>query len=369
MTLTATFESESEQILVTAARFSVPSCAAGTPNRESYVENRHWGWMIVTDIQHGHLYCTPGADRIATFFRSSAKPFQAAPLVADGYAELLSSDELAITCASHSGSAEHLRLAASVLEKSGLTETALQCGPHMPSDPAMLEKLRESGQQPGALHNNCSGKHAGMLFYCRRAGLDIQTYLDPQHPLQQRILALLKHWGQVSEIPLAVDGCGAPVFYLPLSAMARLFAALGSEPDFLPIVRAMTGHPVIIDGEGRIDTVLMQVSQGQLLAKVGAEGVIGISRVGTGQGLALKIADGSNEIRNLAVVEILHRLGWLDDTALRDPRLAPYRNLDRANTQGKAVGCWKVHFDPAESRCGSEIHAPRDGISPGKTCG
>jgi L-asparaginase II len=366
MTLTATIESEPEQILVTATRFSVPPCAVGTPSCESYIENRHWGWMIVTDTQHGHLYCTPRADRIATFFRSSAKPFQAAPLVFDGYAGLLSPEELAITCASHSGSAEHLRLAASVLDKVGLTETALQCGPHMPSDPHMQESLRESGRQPGVLHNNCSGKHAGMLFYCRKAGLDIQAYLDPRHSLQQRIVEVLKHWGQVGEIPLAVDGCGAPVFYLPLSAMARLFAALGTQPEFLPIVRAMTGHPVIIGGEGRIDTVLMQVSQGQLLAKVGAEGVIGISRVGTGQGLALKVADGSNEIRNLAVVQILQRLGWLDEAAFQDSRLAAYRNLDRTNTQGKAVGRWEVHFDPEESRCGSEIPARTEGVIPGK---
>jgi L-asparaginase len=238
----------------------------------------------------------------------------------------------------------------------------------MPSDPHMQESLRESGRQPGVLHNNCSGKHAGMLFYCRKAGLDIQAYLDPRHSLQQRIVEVLKHWGQVGEIPLAVDGCGAPVFYLPLSAMARLFAALGTQPEFLPIVRAMTGHPVIIGGEGRIDTVLMQVSQGQLLAKVGAEGVIGISRVGTGQGLALKVADGSNEIRNLAVVQILQRLGWLDEAAFQDSRLAAYRNLDRTNTQGKAVGRWVVHFSPAKSQCGVELPLQGSGLVPGKIC-
>lgn len=341
---------DNSEILVTANRFAAPVPAGGNLEGQSYVENRHWGWLIVTGLRQGHLYCTPRADRIATFFRSAAKPFQAFPLVEAGFAGLLTTEELAITCASHTGSADHLRLAAAILEKASLPESALQCGPHLPSDPAMLESLRREQREPTPLYNNCSGKHASMLFYCKQAGLDTSTYLNPDHPLQQRILETLKRWSGLDEIPVAVDGCGAPVFYMPLSAMARLFAALGSVSEFAPLAKAMTSYPVIVGGEGRIDTVLMQTSQGKLLAKVGAEGVIGVSKVDSGEGLALKIADGSNDVRNLAIVEILLRLGWLSKSEANDARLLSYRNLDRTNTQNKAVGRFEIHFDPDQAR-------------------
>ena len=340
---------EIEQILVTATRFSHPGPDGKHPLPE-LIENRHWGWLLVGNSHQDVLYCTPGATQTATFFRSAAKPFQALPLVEAGYHTLLTQEELAIACASHTGSPQHLRLVRSILAKADFPESALQCGPHMPIDSESQAKLTQKQQPPTAIYNNCSGKHAGMLFYCRQAGLDPATYLEPSHPLQQRILAGLKHWGDMSDIPTAVDGCGAPVFYLPLHRMALLFARLGSTPELAPIQEAMIAHPAIIGGEGRVDTVIMQVSQGKLLAKVGADGVLCVSRIGQHEGLALKIADGATDIRNLALVEILIRLGWLDKGAANTPELAPYRNLQRSNTQEKSIGEYVVHFNPDTTR-------------------
>lgn len=323
-------------LLVTTSRFDAESVA--------WTENRHWGWIVAANSHGETVHQTQGAESLMTFFRSSAKPFQAFPLVEGDYAAELTTPELALACASHTGSAEHLRHVQSILDKAGLTPDTLQCGPHAPFDPAMLAQMRTKGKDPQKIHNNCSGKHAGMLFYCRKAGLDSASYLAPEHPLQQRILGILKQWAGLDVIPTAVDGCGAPVFYMPLTGMARLYAHLGEAPQFKPIREAMTQHPVLVGGEGRVDTVIMQVSQGALLAKVGADGVICVSRVGYGEGLALKVADGSGDIRNLLVVETLIRLGWLDAMTADDPRLVPYRDLSRRNTQGKIIGSYAVHW-------------------------
>jgi len=341
-----TLSPDYEQILVTGTRFLVDSSSqTGLSEQESLVENRHLGWLVVTDRHQRLLYCTPGASETATFFRSSAKPFQALPLVEKGFHTELTIEELAIACASHTGSIRHTILAHRILEKGGYTEDQLQCGPHAPSDSAMLEQLGKSGAAPGRIHNNCSGKHAAMLFYCRKAGLDPNTYLDPAHPFQQHILSSLRRWSNVDTIPLAIDGCGAPVFYLPLKSMALLYAHLGSSPEFEPLKHAMTTYPEIVGGKGRVDTVLMQASQGRLLAKVGADGVLCVSHVGTGEGLALKLSDGSGDVRDLALVQILVTLGWLDQNALSHSELIAYLNKrHRMNTQNKIVGEYHVHF-------------------------
>jgi L-asparaginase II len=344
----------SEPILVTAVRYEISdrrivpqgSRSPENPVTAGLVENRHIGWAIVSDSRQTILYSTPGAQAIATFFRSAAKPFQAFPLLETGYLESLSSEDLAIACASHSASQEHVDQVEHLLDKAGLDASALQCGPDEPGDGVMRRALRASGFSPGKIHNNCSGKHAGMLLCCRAHGWDASRYLQPDHPLQQRILRVLRHWGGVAEIPLAVDGCGAPVFYLPLATMARLYACLGAEDAFSPLREAMLAHPELVGGEGRVDTAIMQASRGHLLAKVGADGVLCASHPGTGQGLALKIADGSASVRNLALVHLLRALGWLDDAAWDDPRLAPHREHRRFNTLGQAVGEYQVHYLP-----------------------
>lgn len=346
-----TLSPELEQILVTATRFLTDSSSEnGLSEHESLIENRHLGWLVVSDQHHRLLYCTPGAAETATFFRSSAKPFQAFPFVESGHYKELSTEELAIACASHTGSQRHIDLAAAILKKAGFAECNLQCGPHAPFDSEMQETLHKTGQAPNRLHNNCSGKHAAMLLYCHKMGWDPNTYLEPNHPLQQSILSALRHWGEIEGIPLAIDGCGAPVFYLPLKTMALLYAHLGSTPEFEPLRNAMTSFPEVVGGNGRVDTVLMQATQGRLLAKVGADGVLCVAHSKAGEGLALKLADGSGEVRDLALVQILLKLGWLSEADTHHPELAEYlQKTQRRNTQGKLVGEYHVHLPVGDS--------------------
>lgn len=344
----------SEPVLVTATRYTLSErrlepmeCQASNGNiAEGLIENRHIGWAVVSDHRQAIPYSTPAAEEIATFFRSAAKPFQALPLLGEVCREGLSSEDLAIACASHSASQQHIERVESLLAKAGLDASSLQCGPAEPGDDVMRRALRASGLPSGAIYNNCSGKHAGMLLCCRRQGWDMSRYLQPDHPLQQVILRALRHWGGVEEIPLAVDGCGAPVFYLSLPVMARLYACLGVENALSPLRDAMLAHPELVGGEGRVDTVIMQVSRNRLLAKVGADGVLCASRPETGHGLALKIADGSPSVRNLAFVHFLRALGWLDDAAWKDLRLAPHRETRRYNTLGQIIGEYRVHHLP-----------------------
>ena len=330
---------EFKPVLVTSER------VLSSPDGGTMAESWHAGWVIATDTDGKILYQTPGAEAAASFLRSSAKPFQAWPLVAHGINQELTPEQLAVCCASHTGSPYHQKRVGEILARAGLDASALQCGVHAPIDIAEARSLVCDAREPSPLHNNCSGKHAGMLLVCVRQGWDTEGYLDPQHPLQREILAVIAETSGAPEIAVGVDGCSAPVFHMPLIHMARLFAKLGSEARFEPLVSAMTGFPVAVGGEGRADTVLMQASRGALLAKVGAEGLLVVSRVGRGEGLAVKIADGSSAVRELVLFEVLYRLGWLDETALADPRVLPFRDAGRYNARDRGIGAYRFHLD------------------------
>lgn len=323
-----------------------PNAAPVCPDTHEEVENRHRGSVALVDIHQDRLWGTTDAMQATCFFRSSAKPFQAFPLVESGVHQHMSPAELAITCASHTGTDRHVSLAQAVLAPTGLPAAALQCGPHPPHDDTTRQHLCQTHQPPTSWHNNCSGKHAGMLRYCHHHHLPVATYLEPTHPLQQRIIQILKQWGDAESIALGVDGCGAPVFYIPLQSAARLYAHLGCAPEFAPLRHAMAQHPDVIGGFGQADTAIMQASQGRLLAKVGADGVMAVSRVDSGQGLALKLDDGNNHIRNWATIQLLIHLGWLDAGAQQDPALQPFLETRRLNTQGRTVG--HHYFYPPE---------------------
>jgi L-asparaginase len=329
--------SQSEEVLVTQTRFSVEK-------QMSLIENQHLGWAVWSNAAGTETSCTPGAEHIATFIRSAAKPFQALPLVLTGASQALSSETLAISCASHTGTEVHIRLVEALLKQSDLKVSDLQCGADWPVDGLRRRALRQAGEPANAIYHNCSGKHAGMLFCCRQNGWPIENYLDAEHPLQRMIVENLQKLTGLTEIPLAVDGCGAPVFYLPLPVMARLYASLGSEPLFAPLREAMLAHPELVGGPGRVDTAIMQASGGKILAKVGADGVLCVANPNSQQGLALKIADGSAAIRNFALVEILVTLGWLSAQEAKDPRLSEHREARRLNSQRKTIGETRLHF-------------------------
>jgi L-asparaginase II len=266
------------------------------------------------------------------------------PLLLAGVAEryALALPDLALICASHGGTPEHVRRAAGLLARGGFGEGDLLCGAHWPLDAGAAEELRREGREPTPLHNNCSGKHAGMLLACRALALPVDDYLALHHPWQRRIL---DHVAALCALPagevgLAVDGCGVPTFRVPLAAAARGYAAL-AHPEAAgvdrevaaavgTVVRAMTGAPEMVAGPGRFTTRLMEVTGGRVLAKEGAEGFYGLAVRGpVALGIAIKIADGGERCRDGVVLDVLRQLGCLagaEFAALSDLHSPPLYN-------------------------------------------
>ena len=191
--------------------------------RGPVVESRHRVHVAVVDAE-GQLRAHAGDPERITFFRSAAKPLQAVPLVEDGAYDRygLTLEELALCCGSHSGSAAHTKVAERILEKAAVTADALACGAHPPMDADAARELEEAGLAPGRLHNNCSGKHAGMMMLARAYGLEPEGYHRPEHPVQQRMLSEISRWTRMpgEAIAQAVDGCGVVCFAVPLRQMA-----------------------------------------------------------------------------------------------------------------------------------------------------
>ena len=308
--------------------------------RGRLVESTHYGHIAVVDSD-GRLLASYGDPQTVAFLRSSAKPFQVLPFVEHAGVEHygFSSEELALACASHEGSALHLRTVQSMQAKAGLEESLLQCGSHLPSDPENFRRFVSSGQRPGPNYNNCSGKHTAMLAHAKMRGLPLESYLSLDHPIQREILATFAAMcGMEPEaVELGVDGCSAPNFAVPLAnaalAMARLL-----DPGGLPELRlaacrkvtsAMTSHPGMISAPGEFDCELMAACGGLVVTKRGAEGfqIVGvapgvISPQSPGLGIAFKVTDGdasrlsmdlrsSARVRPAVALEILRQLGVL----------------------------------------------------------
>jgi L-asparaginase II len=269
--------------------------------RGALVESVHRGRLAVCDPE-GNVLEAVGDPEAYIYARSSAKPFQALPLVLSGAAEAfgLTDRELAVACASHNAEEPHLAAVRSILEKSGLTEDDLQSGAHLPLYEPEADKLIRSGEDPRPIHGNCSGKHAGMLAVCVHEGYETATYRDPGHPLQRRILGLIAEVCGLreDEVLIAGDNCGVPAFALPLRSLATGLARVATRnalPDELALAAlrigdAMREHPFMVAGTGRFDTDLMRSTD--LLVKGGAEAVLAVGSR-DGWGMVLKISDGA----------------------------------------------------------------------------
>ncbi len=284
--------------------------------RGALVESVHRGRLAVCD-PHGNVLDAAGDPYAYVYARSSAKPFQALPLVLSGAADAfgLTETELAVACASHNAEEPHLAAVRSLLEKAGLTEDALQSGAHPPLYAPEAAKLARGGEEPRPIHGNCSGKHAGMLAVCAHEGYTTGGYRNPGHPLQRRILALLCEVCGLreDEVLVAGDNCGVPAFALPLRNLATGFARISSGeglPDELAraalrIRDAMRANPFLVAGTGRLDTELMDATD--LLVKGGAEGVLAVGSP-DGWGMALKVSDGGGRaVRPAALAALAAR--------------------------------------------------------------
>jgi cyanophycin synthetase len=336
---------------------------AASLRRGSVTESSHYGHIVAVD-GGGHVVAELGAPERMTYLRSSAKPFQAIPLITTGAADRFSfsTQEVAIACGSHNGDPEHTRTVQSMLRKIGLDESALKCGTHEPYSPEAARELRERGEKPNVLHNNCSGKHAGMLALAVHLGVGIETYEKSDHPVQVAITRTVAQFSclPLKSIPIGVDGCGVPVHGMPVRAMAEMYARLITPPENFDhatraacerITGAMKAYPEMIGGETEsLDTALMRIVPGGLIAKAGAEGLFtaGImpsEKWPRGLGLALKIDDGDKggRARRPAVIETLRQLGVLSDTALG--ALSSYAKPIIRNHRGEVVGETVAHFE------------------------
>lgn len=277
----------------------------------------------------GRLTAWAGDPEHATFWRSSAKPFQALPLILEGGVQQfdLTGPELAIVTSSHGGEERHLELVTALLEKIGAGPADLGCGVHWPSTLSARKALLDSGREPTALHNNCSGKHTGMLMLARKLGAPAEGYLAPDHPVQLRIAESIRRFTGLSphaSIKTAIDGCGAPTFFLPLNRMAFAYAQL-ADPRGMEIVEAsamtliseaLRAYPELVSGEDRLEVRLSEASGGRFVAKGGAEAVFGLGIPERGWGMAIKVADGNSRTLATTVIHVLASLGLLGDEAM-----------------------------------------------------
>ncbi len=323
--------------------------------RGGITESRHRGHVVAVEPD-GTIVAHLGAPETVTYLRSSAKPHQAIPLVASGAADRFgfSEEEIALACASHNGEPIHTELAASMLEKIGLPASALKCGVHEPYSAEFANELKRRGEAPNVLHNNCSGKHAGMLALALHLGAPTETYDEPSNPVQLAIGKIVAEFSgiPIEDIAVGTDGCGVPVFGITVKSMALMYARLVASPaEFAEevknacrrIVTAMTSHPELIGGTSdRLDTEMMRAAPGRIVSKVGAEGVytaaiLPCEEWPRGLGLALKIEDGDDRrARPTVVIESLRQLGVLSDESLE--AVSRYAFYPVLNRRGDVVG-------------------------------
>ncbi len=307
-----------------------PFVPFATVVRNGRPESWHFGAAAVV-TPAGRRVAQAGDPELATYVRSAAKPFQILPLLLAGGVERfgLSSEDLALICASHGGRPEHAERAVRLLRRGGFGVSDLLCGAHAPFDPEAASELERRGEEPTALHNNCSGKHAGMLLACRLLGFPAADYIDPSHPLERLILAHVAAVARVEEsaIGLGVDGCSVPAFYMTLAATARAYAALADPvgagvPDDVAlalgvVAAAMGAAPEMVAGPGRFTTRLIAATSGRVIGKEGAEGFYAMAvRSPFPLGVAFKLADGGERGRDGVAIELLRQMGALSGEEL-----------------------------------------------------
>ncbi len=353
--------------------------------RGAIVEAVHRGAIVALEPD-GNLIAALGNIDLMTSTRSAIKPIQAIPFITSGAADRfnVTGRELAVVCASHDGEPFHTETVASLLDKIGLNESDLRCGAHPPYHEATARQLERDGIKFTQLHNNCSGKHAGMLATCVHRGLSTDDYTAKEHSVQQEIIAIFKRLAGLDEpIAIAVDGCSAPTFGVPLRSLALAFARLveasanhnrvdesGSGSQFQVehlspqlaetarrvmyaiaarrIVAAITAHPEMVAGSTRLDTDLMRVARGSLICKVGAEavyclGVLPCATYPRGLGIAIKMDDGAYRGMNPTIIETLAQLEVFDKA--QQAELTGYHQPTVTNHRGLRVGEIRAVFE------------------------
>lgn len=311
------------------------------------VESRHAGAFAVVDAEGGLVLSAGDVER-PVFPRSAVKVIQALPLIESGAADRfgLTEAELALACASHSGEPLHAETAAAMLRKAGQEAGCLECGTHWPSNAQAARDLARSGAEATALHNNCSGKHAGFVCTACALGVDVAGYVRPGHQVQQEVKAALEDvtGTALDAARRGTDGCSIPTYAIPLRALAHGFARIGTGHGFGParaaaakrLRAAVAANPFLVAGTKRADTVIMQALGERAFTKVGAEGVFCAALPEQGLGIAIKCEDGAGRAAEVVLASLLLRL--LDPWEAGRGVLAPLANPVLRNWNGIEVG-------------------------------
>lgn len=324
--------------------------------RSGYMESTHTFHAAVVD-QYGKLVYYYGNPKRPTFARSSMKPFQAVSIIETGAAAKFNygPEELAISCASHSGESIHRQTVLNILERIGLPEESLQCGMHPPKNDEDYRNLIRSGQDLSPVFSNCSGKHSGMLATAVHLDEAPETYREVSHPVQQRILKAISELCDtpLEEIEMGVDGCGAPVHRLPLEKVAFGYAQLAAgqserhpehDQALKQLRNAMIAHPHLVGGEARFDTDVMTLFSGNVVAKAGAEGVQCFGIVDKGIGIAIKIEDGNPRPLSAIALKIMEDLGVVPKEISETDLYKEYRIPPVLNMRKERIGNIEVSF-------------------------
>ncbi|MEO8194855.1 MAG: asparaginase [Gemmatimonadales bacterium] len=319
--------------------------------RGNSVESCHRVHAAVVDAYDSRLG-RAGDPGLLTFWRSCAKPFQVMPLVECGGFDSFGwgGEQLALACASHGGEPEHVAIVESMLATLGLEEGDLACGPQEPLSPRGARIARESGVRIKRSHNNCSGKHTAMLALAKHNEWTIEGYERAEHPVQMAMLNQVALWTGVrpSQMQVAVDGCGAAVFGLPLDRMAYAYARLAcasQRGEEIParITAAMGRHPFLVGGTDRLDSIIIEETGGRVITKVGAEGVHSAMILDSGIGVAIKVEDGNPRAQTPALIRLLQELDALPDPLPQ--RLADLMRKPVKNSRGEIVGETRMNVE------------------------
>jgi len=259
-----------------------------------------------------------------------------------------SEDEIALMCASHNGEDIHVETAQSMLNKLGFTTDHYCCGNHLPYDKPASQTLIKNGTEPSPLHNNCSGKHAGMLALSKYLGADPDDYVHTDHPVQKAILEKVKSYTGLEKISTAIDGCSAPTPFLTLSNIAALFQKLtsGNYPELERLYLAMNQFPYLIAGRKRFDTDFITAMKGRAVCKVGGEALRGFGirqSDGSVLGCAVKVLDGNMRALGSSSLSFLDKLELLTDQERNE--LKQYREPILKNHRGIPVGKISTDID------------------------
>ncbi len=291
-------------------------------NRGSSVESTHHIIAVVVD-ELGRILFSSGEPSFVTCFRSALKPFQASSSVEIGATDQagFSEDELALICASHNGEDIHTNTAQSMLNKLGLTVDDYECGVHPPYEKQAKHNLIKCNTLPTALHNNCSGKHAGMLCLGKFIN-NTKMYIELNHPVQKAIFNQIEKYANTPPVSIGVDGCSVPTPFFDMFTMAKMYQTFASlkHKELSVLYNAMTNHPYLVGGKNRFDTDFITAMNGRALSKVGGEAVqcVAIQTKQHGPlGMAFKVVDGNMRALAPSIISTMKHLDIISETELQ----------------------------------------------------